>query len=225
VVAGALDESNWLRMPEPRMLDIGLCEQLERRWISQGAPLAGRLRPGLTERQMDELTEPLGLRLPVEARLWWGWHDGAAVGRYSVSRELGPAREFLSLSAAVEHYEQRRRMAAQAIEGAPPPMSEPDWWWHPTWLPVTNGGPTIACECSVAQGEPCPMLVVDWHEAAEWIEFPEAADPVRTGSFGEMVEIWLRALDCGAWRFDASIGHWDGDYALLDPHDEQTGMA
>lgn len=77
----------------------------------------------------------------------------------------------------------------------------------------------------MAQGEACPMLVVDWHEAAEWIEFPETADPVRTGSFGEMVEIWLRALDCGAWRFDASTGHWAGDYTLLEPHDVQTRMA
>jgi hypothetical protein len=87
------------------MLDIGLCEQLELRWISQGALLAGRLRPGLTEIQMDALTEPLGLRLPVEAQLWWGWHDGAADGGYAISRELGPGRQFLSLSAAVEHYE------------------------------------------------------------------------------------------------------------------------
>ena len=174
---------------------------------------------------MEALIEPLGLRLPTEARRWWGWHDGATLGGYAVSRELGPGRQFLSLSSAVEEYQQRRRLSVQAAQGSSPPMSEPDWWWHPTWLPlVDGGGPTIACECSVVEGQPCPILVVNWHEAAEWIEFPEAASPVKARSFGDMVGLWLKALDCGAWRFDPSQGHWDGDYTLLDPADELTRL-
>jgi hypothetical protein len=32
-------------------------------------------RPRLADEEMDVLTAPLGLRLPCEARVWWGWHE------------------------------------------------------------------------------------------------------------------------------------------------------
>jgi hypothetical protein len=141
--------------------------------------------------------------------------------------KLGPGREFLSLSQAVDEYEQRRRMAVDAAAHARhsglSDMADPDWWWHPSWFPVvTAGGPTFACECAIAEGQPCPILVVNWHEAAEW-HLPEGS-PIKARSFGEMVQLWLKAFDCGAWGFDDSEERWLYDYTLLDPADELTRL-
>lgn len=102
----------------PRCLDQNLCEQLKQRWILQGAPLVEHLRAGLGVTEIDALTSPLGLRIPIEARRWWGWHDGAGGGTDPLLGKLGPGREFLSLSQAVDEYEQRRRMAVDAAAHA-----------------------------------------------------------------------------------------------------------
>src|SRR4051812_43288504 len=61
-------------------LSIELLEAVRDRWQQDGAPTADALRPGLTDAEMDDLTAPLDLRLPPEARTLWGWHDGAELG-------------------------------------------------------------------------------------------------------------------------------------------------
>jgi hypothetical protein len=59
-----------------RLLTEHLLEELAERWRALRAPIADSLRPGLSDAEMDALVSPLGLRLPHEARVWWGWHDG-----------------------------------------------------------------------------------------------------------------------------------------------------
>jgi hypothetical protein len=59
-----------------RVLDHELLADLEAAWRSQGAEIAGLLAPGLGDEAMAALLQPLGLTLPEEARIWWGWHDG-----------------------------------------------------------------------------------------------------------------------------------------------------
>lgn len=73
------------------MLSKELLEDPAARWRRQDMPIAGSLRPGLSDAEMDPLTEPLGIRLPREARTWWGWHDGAWTDGKG-SSNLGPLR-------------------------------------------------------------------------------------------------------------------------------------
>ena len=84
---------------DPPELSIELLEELERQWRVQGAPLVAGLAPGLTDTEIDALTEPIGLRLPAEPRLWWRWHDGAAPNaKLKIDREMGaPGYEAWSL--------------------------------------------------------------------------------------------------------------------------------
>ena len=88
-----------------------MLELLADHWRRQGAPIAESLRPGLTENEMEELLGPLGLRLPREARMWWGWHDGAS-GEGS-ARAIGPPVAFVPLVSAVEMYEELRAVASR----------------------------------------------------------------------------------------------------------------
>ena len=75
------------------VLTADLLETLERGWARQSAPVMEHLRPGLSPERIDDLTAPVGLRLPVEARIWWGWHDGVDV-RLGPRTELGPSLPF-----------------------------------------------------------------------------------------------------------------------------------
>lgn len=48
-------------------------------WIGASYPaLAGVLRPGLTDEQIDALMRGTGLRLPSELRVLYRWHDGSS---------------------------------------------------------------------------------------------------------------------------------------------------
>jgi len=88
---------------EPRLLEVDLLCELEQRWQAQGAVITGALRPGLTDDEMDTLTEPFGMRLPAEARRWRGWHDDADPQPPGAAAEVGPERAFLPLARAVRN--------------------------------------------------------------------------------------------------------------------------
>lgn len=55
-------------------------ERLLRYWEHQGAPIASRLRRGLSGDDIDAAMDELGLRLPPEARQWFAFADGAEAG-------------------------------------------------------------------------------------------------------------------------------------------------
>ena len=88
-----------------------------------------RLEPGLAGEEMDALTAPLGLRLPTEARLWWGWHDGVAASqvRYEHEREAAPGWPYFPLEESIARCRQWREISREWAEGAP--GAEPPPWW------------------------------------------------------------------------------------------------
>ena len=88
-------------------LSIELLEAVRDRWRDDGAPTAEALRPGLGNSEIDELTAPLGLRLPPEARTLWSWHDGAEPGRGVLW--IGTGWEPLSLARAVSLTQEYRK--------------------------------------------------------------------------------------------------------------------
>jgi cell wall assembly regulator SMI1 len=196
------------------LLSAEMLTELEHQWSLQGAPLLEHLRTGLSGQEMDALVAPLDLRLPLEARIWWGWHDGATTnGRPSVRRTVGAGLEYLPLAEAVEQYRACRE-ASQEVAGTagqPRPLSEPEYWWAPQWFPIslTGYGGVVACDCSVGNARPTPIRMIWWAGRESF------AEPV-TQSFGQMVSWWIDALKTGVWRYEAGRDAWQVNHDLLD---------
>ena len=185
-------------MGQVPLLGRRLVEELGARWRAVHAPVVDRLRPGLADAELDALMEPLGLRLPMEARVWWGWHDGveATSVRLSREREIMPALEFHPLAEAVDRCWTWRRISRGWHDDAP--GEQPDPWWDDAWFPITDAGQAgiVACDCSVAAGEPTPIRCVLPPEPGS-----PTAEPVFA-SLGELVQGMIDAFDAGAWRYE-----------------------
>lgn len=201
-------------MAERSLLSLTQLQRLEELWAAQEAPLMEHLRPGLSDEQIDSQLRPLGLRLPTEAALWWGWHDGVPSGK---PRDMGGSFFlFLTLADAVREYHSSRRVAETAARTA----DEVDRLWHPCWFPITNTGygAVIACDCSVAEEAATPIRAVHWGHK-------EDSDVPVAESLGQMVAWWIEAIECGAWRYDTGLGRWQIDHQRLpDPSLELTRL-
>jgi hypothetical protein len=162
------------------------------------------------------LTEPLGLRLPAEARTWWGWHDGvfAADITWAKEREIGPDRQFYPLEEAVTRHRRHYEML-EGIDGL-----DPDYMWPTGRIFVTStSNSVVSCDCTVEDGRPSPIYCQFTHD---WD--PDGIEQQKTASFGELVTWWIEALDQGAWSFNPGKGNWDYDWEILDPARELTGL-
>ena len=181
----------------PQMLSPALLDELERHWRSQQVPIVSRLRPGLSGAEMDELTAPLGVRLPDEARTWWGWHDGAETTRNTHLRSIGSGFAFLSLAEALEETRSQRSIAIDDD------VYSAEEWWSPSWLAMTQQNGSIVCDCAVARGQPSPIRRVWWGSTA-----PENA-AIKARSLGELLSWWIEAYDVGAWSYLPDSVGWD----------------
>jgi hypothetical protein len=167
--------------PMPRLLDLDLLQRLEAAWRAQGALIADALAPGLTDAEIDHLTAA-GLQLPAEARLWWGWHNGAT-GTTSQSDDIGHDVIIYSLGQALEEF---RNDLGGGGELAPA-----------SWLPLAQvTGGLLCIDCTPA--EIAPVHRVDW----------QTGFTPGTDSMGELVERWLEMYEAGAWTWNPS-GWWD----------------
>jgi hypothetical protein len=172
------------------VLAISRLQELESRWRAVDAPILDNLRAGLTVAAMDEITAPLGLRLPAEARTWWGWHDGVPSGsvRLRGERTVGPIWPYQPLAEAVEECLKFRALSDE-FEAAGEPR-----WFSSSWLPISSEFPeaVLVCDCGVGQSEPTPIRRVTPPEGQE------PPGPI-CASFDELVKRWIEALDCGLW--------------------------
>ena len=176
---------------------------LEDALSDQGAQaILERLRPGLSDQEMDDLTNPLGIVLPGEAKQWFAWHDGS----WSTwnTHALTPLFSTLPLATAVAEAWKRR-----AAEPDPPP-DEALWPWPWSWLPVglSDVGRVTAIDCALPARFAAPVVVRDWHTDTE-LPRPQVA------SIADLVDMWLQAIDVGAYRFDANVGHWVREWDRL----------
>jgi hypothetical protein len=194
------------------VLTADLLETLETGWARQSAPVMEHLRPGLSPERIDDLTAPLGLRLPVEARIWWGWHDGVDV-RLGPRTELGPSLPFLPLEAAIDLCLLLRDQAAH-VWG-----ERADYWWRTSWFPITERLGAIRCECGVEEGAPTPIFWADSHDHdANGLTIP------KLESLGSLVAWWGEALETGAWRYDHKNHRWKRDPERLPPDRRGSGL-
>jgi hypothetical protein len=189
---------------DPPLLDDAILTELERRWRDQGAFVAHALRPGLIDAEMDRLTSSVGLRLPGEARRWWGWHDGAEPQYPGVVTELGPQRAFLSLAEAVTECQRIRAVLRKATGGDSDPR------WSETWLPINDYESPLVIDCGVRFSEPVPVRAVVFQE-------PDGG-PVGTRSMGELVRVWIEAMDSGAWWYNRDRDCWEFELTKVKPN-------
>ncbi|MDQ6915721.1 MAG: hypothetical protein M3155_07925 [Actinomycetota bacterium] len=192
-------------MNSPRILDVGLLAEFEARLRDQGAPAIDAAQPGLSEEAMQALVAPLGLRLPHEARVWWGWHDGVARDAGDAAREIGPRRKWLLLQEAVEECTTIRKMNAD-VWGTDP--AEAEVRWSSSWFPLVHSEGLVVIDTGVPDEAPCPVWV-------RW--FDERPGPPHLPSIGDLVAVWIDAIDRGAWRYDREGDHWVSDKDRLEP--------
>ncbi len=198
-------------------LSTELLGRLESSLLTQDAPVVSRLNPGLSDSEIDELSAQIGLHLPDEARLWWKWHDGASplsddpYGGNACT--VGPQRRIWTLAETITARADELELAKEVEP------DDPDYWWNPSWLPFTTAPTAVDCTpdddgcCAVRNTDPM------WD--------PNDRGPQVAASIGELVELWIYALDNRIWRWDPSIGDrggWFQDHDLVTPELRRTSQ-
>ncbi len=191
-------------------------DKLDKHLHDQGAQIADVLEPGLSEHDIDDaVMDAVGLRLPVEARTWFSWHNGTrpltlADGRPGAAY-LPTGFTVMSLAQAIDDCQSSRMIARdQESEGLYPAAE----WWAPSWFPIAVGAhpALVTVDCAVPAGEPTPIRVVEWDYGEGW-------DAICAESLTQAVGWWVGLLDRGIYRWD-SVGrdwedNWDRIPALL----------
>lgn len=192
------------------LLDREMMAAYEQRLRAQGVPVDEWRVPGASDEEMDRALAPLGLKLPIEGRVWWGWHNGA---RPKARRKLfGPFKNCLSLDEAVAQYRQSRGIAERvAADEREAPLNDPDWAWNPTWFPIEGPGQPIVIDCGVADDRPTPVRMIDWQNVEGFFK-------PRASSLGQRIAWWIAALEEGAWR-------WRPDHQTWEIREELYGAA
>jgi cell wall assembly regulator SMI1 len=147
------------------VLSLTQLERLEALWAEQRVPLVEHLRRGLADKEIETQLQSLGLRLPSEAALWWGWHDGVPSGQ---PRDMGGSCfAFLPLGDAIREHQPSRRVAETAARTE----EEADHLWHPSYTqdPVHLEQMALVSERHADRAEPAASaLDVDQpHEPVE----------------------------------------------------------
>lgn len=193
-----------------------LLERLEEHWWRQGADIARALQGGLTDGEIDALMAPLGIRLPDELRIWWGWHNGT-----EPLDTIGPGGwDFVPLQRAIEYYHGWLDYGAESVAPDIPAMAEA--YWHVPWFPIVSlGGPNIVLYVDTAEAQPGDTVPVKLLDATIWENYLGN----RVPSFTDAVQLWIDALDNGYhwWSSDYG-GSWQHRYAEIPLELRQTGI-
>lgn len=185
------------------MLDQDLLDQLERRWRDNDAAILRWLQPGLTDERIDELTAPLGIRLPEEARRWWRWHDGVPMDAPPGSHSIGGGPTYIPLSYAVEN-------TMWLAEGDPS--------WPTGWLVMTADSDPLIMDCGAGFDEPVRVHCANIQDPGR-----PPVDHDAT-SIGELVSLWIEAIDCGVYTYNKEVGDWELHQNRMPPHMRGRGL-
>ena len=189
-------------------LDHNMLASYEAELRGQGVPVHQWLRPGLTSTEVDALVAPIAVELPAEAKLWWEWHDGPI--EQMEWEALGPNLPFRDLTRTIERYRDMRQFVMTELDPDGPPRDDPDWWWHPTWLPFAGDGKfLLGLDCSGAVDAPVPLRSIVWSDQDdEWRK--SWHHPLGRWSPGV-----LEALLNGGWTWDQATNRWKVDARLV----------
>jgi hypothetical protein len=195
----------------PRHLDQALLDMLYERWAERKLPILNHLRPGLIDAQIDELTAPLGITMPEEARVWWRWHDGAELNpNRNFKGDFGPNHYYMPLGQCVQ-------MCARGRDGLAFDRENPDtWYWVSGWFPFTTVGTLTLIDTGVSRDDPVPVRAY----------FPQDGEPYPIGlpSIGMLIEAYIDAMDRGVWIWLDDQQRLGYDFDKVTPEDEQLGL-
>ena len=174
-----------------------LLQELESQWRREGAPVAGLLAPGLSDAQIDELVEPLGIVLPEELRVWWRWHNGLAEKPDEHQRgSIGPGDWHpMSLREARDRYLQEPHRKD---------WPDGDLYWRDAWFPFANlSNDVLFVDTSRIdpRGDAAPVRIRKWFG---W----EGYDVDIAPSLAVVLATWVRALREGYYWWDRDEGVW-----------------
>ncbi len=170
-----------------QILDHDLLRSLVDALRAQGAPVADRLSPGLTDARIDELTVPYGITLPEEARVWWRFSNGVPREEGDNAMAIGSEWGWAALQEVLAIRSQMLRDFAR--EGLTLGEDVP---WSQSWLPFVIRD-RLAME--TANFQHAPIFVANFH-----YDIDEQEEP-STG-LREVVQTWIRAFQVAASVYD-----------------------
>lgn len=177
-------------------LDEELLARLERCLSDQRLPWLSARRQPLTDDEIAQLTEPIGVELPPELRLWWGWFNGATT---PARVELTPVLEVVSLEVALRGRATMRAVAAEVAQ-----MRDEDIERHfpSSFLPVFGTGGSVTIAANAGLGPATPLHYVEFH--------PNDHPLVMLApSLGDAVHRWVEMYEAGYYSWDEASGRWD----------------
>jgi hypothetical protein len=181
----------------PRLLTEDLQVRFDGALAAAGAPIVDAWRPGLSDDEIDTLSNRYNLRLPNEARAWWRWHNGVVEGSLA---EITPARIPATLQRTLDTFAELRgvHLDLDGVDGRLKPLSDAPW---------------IFFACDGPADAPVPIWVGD-HGVESRLALP---------SIGELVATWAELIETGVYRIDQD-GEWeDPEWEALPEHVRQHG--
>ena len=140
-----------------------LLDEWEGRLRELGASCVEHLRPGLSRRDVDNLSDAAGVHLPDDAAFMWMWHDGDRE-RYEDDwrrPSLVPWKSFLSLGGALERSAQLRPItdSSRPLEERP----EDELYFRAGFVSLDEAEDPVYLDCSQSEG-PTPTGVFLTHD-------------------------------------------------------------
>jgi hypothetical protein len=181
----------------PQLLTKDLQVRFDHALVAAGAPIADVWQPGLSDDEIDALSDHYNIRLPEEARAWWRWHNGTPDGSLA---EITPARQPKTLQYTLELFTELRgvRRDVQGVDSRLRPVSDSPWIF-------------FACDGPV--DAPVPIWVGD-HGGETEFALP---------SIGELIATWAGLIESGVYRIDED-GEWEEpEWEALPEHARQHG--
>jgi cell wall assembly regulator SMI1 len=144
------------------------------RWLATHRPdYYARLRPGVTDAELNEVESRFSLRLPEAFRLLYKWRNGHDDSK---TQALQKNFRFMSLEDVVSTKQHCDDMIGNDFETPK--------WWRREWVPFLQnwGGDDMVVDLLGIDGGTPGQVVTFWHD-----------DPVRPIRFPSM-EAWLADL-------------------------------
>ena len=181
-------------------LDAEVLDRLEATWRRLGVGWVDKMRPGAHERDLDRLEVTFGYAFPVEARHWWGWHDGIEGGDAWIGMGLAWIRAEDAVKIALNN-------RAVAEEVGADDSRTPSEIWPPSFLPVFTSGRDLVLEASeTASGA---LIYHSFHP-----------DPLTGSEVAPSLGAFLSSLcdlyDSGQQAWNPTEGHWDRHEGPID---------
>lgn len=176
-------------------LNEELLARLARCLSDQRLPWLSARRQPLSDDEMDQLTQPVGIELPPELRLWWRWFNGATRPRRV---ELTPVLEILSLELALRG----RGTMMDVASGVTETPDDAERVYPSSLLPVFGSGGSVTIAANSALGPATPLRYVEFHPN----DHPLL---MLAPSLGDAVHRWVEMFEAGYYRWDEGRSEWD----------------